>query len=124
MTYTKQPQTPSYRHPYCISIATMNGKNGEKHVAVVLKGGYSPKLTVWNPNDGSVETLISNFIDITGMVSVNRGEELIMYRNYDYYGGNGIYKYVRSINYYTHIGQLLNPRTSTVVLPVTGMSCP
>ena len=124
MEYTKYPQEPSHHPLHCTSIAMLNGKNGEKLVALAIEGGYSPKLAVWNPNNGLIEAVLSSFPAVTGMVSVNRGEELIVYQNYGSWGGDGIYKYVRTDNFYTHLGQLLNPRSWTVVLPVTGMSCP
>jgi hypothetical protein len=129
MNYTNLPTEPSYDRRVCTACSLLNGKNGEKLLAAVVFGAIVAdfavtQLAVWNPNDGSVTTLISEIFEVNAMVSVKNGEELIMYQHYGDRGGDGIFKYVRSDNFYALIGRLLVPRISTVVLPVTGMSCP
>ena len=122
MKYTKHSLELQGDRQYS-SCALLNGKNGEKLIALAIEGGYSTKLAVWNPNNGLIETVLSGIPEVTGMVSVKRGEELSVYQNYGTWGGDGIYKYVRTDNFHTRIGQLLTPRKWTVDLPVTGLSC-
>jgi len=126
MKYTKHsPElTGSYLYSSC---ALLNGDDGEKLVALV-GGRTSPGMEVWNPNDGSVKYLTTDFPPKDAydsfLVSVNDGEELIFYETYYSNNQKGIWKYFQSNNTWTKIGEMFFARRAFVVLPVTGMSCP
>jgi len=112
---------------YFSSCTLLKGINGENLVAIA--GGLNLEgLKVWNPDDGSIKVLTTDFppgVQGPAMISINRGEDLIFYEAY--YNNetqNGIWRYFQSNNTWTKIGEMLFPRYLFVALPVTGMSCP
>jgi hypothetical protein len=108
------------------ACALMKGSKGEKLVAILDKS-----MQLWNPDDGSIKTVTS---PVTGnnnygpsMISVNNGEELILYEAYETYGSTnvkGIWKYFQANDTWTKIGEMFTPRKLSVVFPVIGMACP
>jgi hypothetical protein len=123
MLYTRQAGqlTGDRRTSAC---ALLKGKDGETLVAIA--GGPTPGMETWNPVDGSVKTLTTDFPSGTGfgrqMISVKGGSELIVYEwNY---GLTGIWKYTHYTSNWTKVGEMILSRNNFVVLPVDGMACP
>jgi hypothetical protein len=110
------------------TCATITGSNGEK--LVVVAGGYSSGMEVWNPIDKSVKILTSDFPLATGaglpqMISIKNGKELIFYEAAEKPESerNGIWKYDVATNTWTKIGEMKIARNDFVVLPVDDISC-
>jgi hypothetical protein len=111
------------------ACAMVTGSNGEK--LVVVAGGYSSGMEVWNPIDGSVNILTPDFPLATGaglpqMISIKNGRELIFYEAAEKPESerNGIWKYDVATNTWTKIGEMKIARNDFVVLPVDDISCP
>ena len=96
---------------------------------VAIAGGVTPGMEVWNPVDGSVKTLTTDFPSGSGygrkMIPVKGGSELIFYE-FDWTSAfaKGIWKYTQSTNTWAKIGEMILARNSFAVLPVDGMACP
>jgi hypothetical protein len=109
------------------ACALLKGENGQQLVAVA--GGPSPGMEVWNPQDGTVQTVSEDFPSGTGygrqMVAVKGGSELIFYE-FDMPApyAKVIYKYSQLSNTWTQIGEMILARNQFVVLPVDGIVCP
>ena len=123
MRYTRQAAqlTGDRRTSAC---ALLKGKDGETLVAIA--GGSTLGMEAWNPANGSVKSLTSDFPSGTGygrqMIAVKGGSELIFYEwNY---GLKGIWKYTHSTSNWTKVGEMSLSRNNFVVLPVDGMACP
>ena len=112
---------------YFSSCALLKGLNGENLVAVA-GGANLPGMKVWNPDDGSVKFLTTDFppgFQGPAMISIKNGEELIFYEAYNNNESEkGIWRYFQYNNSWTKIGEMLFPRFVFAALPVTGMSCP
>jgi hypothetical protein len=126
MQYTKQSARLSAFRMFN-TCALLKGSNGETLVAVA--SGYTQGMEAWNPANGSVVTLTSNFpvasSECPQMISVNGNYELIFYESSASTGHlQGIWKYTTLTGTWTKIGSMLNPRGSFNVLPVDGVSCP
>jgi hypothetical protein len=80
-------------------------------------------MEVWSPLDDTVRTLTPDFPvpynDYSKLISVSGNSELIYY-DLD----TGVHKFSSATNSWTKIGNTILNRCLTVVLPVTGMSCP
>ena len=111
------------------TCAMVTGSNGEK--LVVVAGGHSSGMEVWNPIDGSVNILTPDFPLATGaglaqMISIKNGRELIFYEAAEKPESerNGIWKYDVGTNTWTKIGEMKIARNDFVVLPVDNIPCP
>lgn len=125
MEYTKHPSEFSGNRASSV-CGILKGANGETLIAVA--GGISSGLEVWNPADDSVKMLTSDFpvgnFEYPQMISVNRGDELILYEAAsNVTDPKGIWKYISSNNSWNKIGEMLHPRNDFIVLPVDGLTC-
>jgi hypothetical protein len=108
------------------SCFLMTGDNGDRLV-VVVGGAYSGGMEVWNPLDGTVKTLMSDFPKANyahggdQLISVNEGSELIFY--YSHESSRGIWKYFAKNNSWSKVGDLIVPRVDCTAVPVHDMSC-
>ncbi len=105
------------------SCALIKGQNGEN--LVVVAGGKSPGMEVWNPMDGSVKMLTADFPEKSSetpqLISIEQGRKLIYY---DAKPRTGIWLFNLDSNSWTKIGDLLVARYNSVVLPVQNITCP
>jgi hypothetical protein len=128
MEYTKHSSQLSGDRQYS-ACALLKGENGENLVAVA--SGRSSGMEVWNPVDGTVKNLTSDFPLYSGynrtprMVSVGDGSELIFYESVITNNpAKGVWKYHLSNNTWTQLGEMIEGRDDFAVLPVQGVSCP
>ena len=126
MRYTRQKAqlTGDRRTSAC---ALLKGKDGETLVAIA--GGPTPGMEVWNPANGSVKTLTTDFPSGSGygrqMLSVKGGSELIFYE-FDWTSpfAKGIWRFSQVTGSWTKVGEMILARGNFVVLPVDGLACP
>ena len=104
----------------------MSGENGERLV-VIVGGVYSTGMEVWNPKDGTVKTLMSDFPPTNygqggeQLISVKDSTELIFYHSHQ--NSRGIWKYFVKSNSWSKVGDLIIPRVYFAAVPVYDMSC-
>ena len=91
MEYTKHTSQLIGERSYS-SCALLKGSEGE--VLVAVASGNSAGMEVWNPADGSVKMLTSDFPKYAGefpqLISVNDHSELIFYESYSGSQAKGI----------------------------------
>ena len=128
MEYTKHSSQLSGDRQYS-ACALLIGENGENLVAVA--SGRSSGMEVWNPVDGTVKNLTSDFPLYSGynrtprMISVGDGSELIFYESVITNNpAKGVWKYHSSNNTWTQLGEMIKGRDDFAVLHVKGVSCP
>ena len=95
------------------SCAMLIGENGEKLVAVA--SGSSSGMEAWNPNDGTVKFLTTDFpipTSFARMISIQSGHQLVLYIVGE------IWKYFGSNNSWIKIGNMMQSRMSFLALPL------
>ena len=131
MMYQEQPSR-LIGSRYKSTCALVKNKNGDRLV-VIIGGGNSAGMEVWNPMDGTINILSKKIPSEVGkfsglvssqVISVNGGKELILYGGFvsgTYKGG--IWRYSVEANSWTKLGAMLKRRYEHVVLPVIGIEC-
>jgi hypothetical protein len=109
------------------ACAILKGFNGETWVVIV--GGASAGIEVWNPANGLVTTLNSTFPLADGygpqMIAVNGNTELILYESSSSVDNpKGIWKYSQVTNLWTKIGEMMTDKCCFSALAVEGLICP
>ena len=98
----------------------LNGANGDELVAIA--SGFSSGMEAWNPNDGTVKYLTTDFplAKTSGsaqMISIQGGHQLVLYIEGE------IWNYFGSNNSWSKLGNMMEQRIDFVALPVKKVSC-